>query len=215
MSTAESVQVPSAVLNAINRQAFGNERFRPGQEEAIQRIVSTQQDSILVAYTGFGKSRVYQVAALCMHPGTLIIVQPLLSLMRDQLQRLLDLKISSVMYHGGLKDDTRKMMCDVVQHGVISMLFISPELLVGEDACQAMLTSLHHLHNQQRLSGVVVDEAHLCKEWIDFRGGYAQLFRVRKDFPGVPFHAFTATATSDQGCNTTLFIGNAKDRHFH
>ena len=77
----------------------------------------------------------FHVSALYMHPGTLIIVQPLLSLMRDQVQRLLDLEISCVMYYGGLKDDTRKMVRDIVQLGVVSMLFISPELLVGEDSC--------------------------------------------------------------------------------
>jgi ATP-dependent DNA helicase RecQ len=201
----------SGLLQAINFTVFGDRKFRDGQEKAIQHIVSNTEDLIFVAHTGFGKSRVYQVAALCLQ-GTSIIVAPLLSLMRDQLDGLLQRQVACVMYHSGLSPKDRIVMLDVIQRGVVKMVFISPELLL--DANDGIRSCLSHLHTKKRLSAFIIDEAHVVAEWGGnaFRTSYLDLHTLRKIFTNVKFVAFTATATTQtlKQIASALGMKNAK-----
>ena len=203
----------SDILQDINITVFSDTSFRAGQEEAILSIVSQKEDLIFIAHTGFGKSRVYQVASLCLE-GTSIVVQPLLSLMRDQVQGLLRKDVSCAMYHSGLSQLDRKLMCYCIQSGFLAMVFISPELLT--DADDPIRAALSHLHTQGLVSAFIIDEAHVVAEWGGnaFRKSYLQLHTLHKIFPGVKFVAFTATATTQTRMQIKTALGMSKPKQF-
>jgi len=175
--------MPSKVL----REIFGFDSFRPGQEEAI-RAVLEGRDTLAVMPTGGGKSLCYQVPAL-MQESLTVIVSPLISLMKDQVDSLIQSSVTgAATLHSGLSPEERWEVERRVRTGEIKMLYVAPE----------RLRSLEFVLSLRR-AGVglfVVDEAHCISEWgHDFRPDYLFLPRAVRDLGSPPVLALTATAT--------------------
>lgn len=173
-------------LNVL-KEIFGFDSFRPGQEEVI-RAVLDRQDTLAVMPTGGGKSLCYQVPAL-MAEGLTVIVSPLISLMKDQIDSLLQSSVEgAATLHSGLSPEERWEVEKRMRTGEIRMLYIAPERLRSLEFVLAL-----------RKAGVglfVVDEAHCISEWgHDFRPDYLFLPRVVRDLGNPPVLALTATAT--------------------
>ena len=173
-------------LNVL-REIFGFDSFRPGQEEVI-RAVLDGRDTLAVMPTGGGKSLCYQVPAL-MREDLTVIVSPLISLMKDQVDSLLQSAVEgAATLHSGLSPEERWEVERKVRTGEIRMLYVAPE----------RLRSLEFVLTLRR-AGVglfVVDEAHCISEWgHDFRPDYLFLPRVVRDLGNPPVLALTATAT--------------------
>ena len=175
--------MPITVLKEI----FGFDSFRPGQEEVI-RAVLDGRDTLAVMPTGGGKSLCYQVPAL-MGEGLTVIVSPLISLMKDQVDSLLQSSVEgAATLHSGLDAEERWEVEKKIRTGEIRLLYVAPERLRSLEFVLAL-----------RRAGVglfVVDEAHCISEWgHDFRPDYLFLPRVVRDLGSPPVLALTATAT--------------------
>ncbi|WP_394121584.1 DNA helicase RecQ [Planococcus donghaensis] len=166
---------------------FGYESFRIGQEQAITQVFEGH-NSICVMPTGGGKSMCYQIPALVME-GTTIVVSPLISLMKDQVDALLAAGIPAAFINSSLDfDEVRETLMDV-QRGAIKLLYIAPERLDSE----MFLNELQGVH----VPLIAVDEAHCISQWgHDFRPSYRLISRMTELFPNNPtVLALTATAT--------------------
>jgi ATP-dependent DNA helicase RecQ len=173
-------------LNVL-REIFGFDSFKPGQEEAI-RAVLEGRDTLAVMPTGGGKSLCYQVPAL-MQESLTVIVSPLISLMKDQVDSLLQSSVTdAATLHSGLSPEERWEVERRVRTGEVKMLYVAPERLRSLEFVLAL-----------RRAGVglfVVDEAHCISEWgHNFRPDYLFLPRAVKDLGNPPVLALTATAT--------------------
>ncbi|MDQ4106592.1 MAG: ATP-dependent DNA helicase, partial [Actinomycetota bacterium] len=171
----------------VLKEVFGFDSFRPGQEEVI-RAVLDGRDTLAVMPTGGGKSLCYQVPAL-MQESLTVIVSPLISLMKDQVDSLLQSSVAgAATLHSGLSPEARWEVERKVRSGEIKMLYVAPE----------RLRSLEFVLSLRR-SGVglfVVDEAHCISEWgHNFRPDYLFLPRAVRDLGNPPVLALTATAT--------------------
>jgi ATP-dependent DNA helicase RecQ len=171
----------------VLKEIFGFDSFRPGQEEAI-RAVLEGRDTLAVMPTGGGKSLCYQVPAL-MQESLTVIVSPLISLMKDQVDSLIQSSVAeAATLHSGLSPEERWEVERRVRTGEIKMLYVAPE----------RLRSLEFVLSLRR-AGVglfVVDEAHCISEWgHNFRPDYLFLPRAVRDLGSPPVLALTATAT--------------------
>ncbi|MBX0314542.1 DNA helicase RecQ [Planococcus glaciei] len=166
---------------------FGYESFRTGQEQAITQVFEGH-NSICVMPTGGGKSMCYQIPALVME-GTTIVISPLISLMKDQVDALLAAGIPAAYINSSLGfDEVRETLYDV-QRGAVKLLYIAPERLDSE----MFLNELQGVH----VPLIAVDEAHCISQWgHDFRPSYRLISRMAGLFPNNPtVLALTATAT--------------------
>ena len=171
----------------VLKEIFGFDSFRPGQEEVI-RAVLEGRDTLAVMPTGGGKSLCYQVPAL-MQQSLTVIVSPLISLMKDQVDSLLQSSVSdAATLHSGLSPEERWEVERRVRTGEVKMLYVAPERLRSLEFVLAL-----------RRAGVglfVVDEAHCISEWgHNFRPDYLFLPRAVRDLGNPPVLALTATAT--------------------
>ncbi len=175
--------MPLSVLKEI----FGFDTFRPGQEGVI-RAVLEGRDTLAVMPTGGGKSLCYQVPAL-MREGLTVIVSPLISLMKDQVDSLLQSSVTTAAtLHSGLSPEERWEVERKVRTGEIRMLYVAPERLRSLEFVLAL--------RRAGVSLFVVDEAHCISEWgHDFRPDYLFLPRAVRDLGSPPVLALTATAT--------------------
>jgi ATP-dependent DNA helicase RecQ len=149
------------------------------------------RDSIVVLPTGGGKSLCFQAPAL-LHSGVAIIVSPLISLMKDQVDTLVGNGVAAALYNSSLTSAEKTEVIAGLRQNRYRLLYVSPERLVGEGS-DNFLTLL----SSCGVSFVAVDEAHCISQWgHDFRPEYRQLGRLRQLLPGVGLHAYTATATS-------------------
>src|SRR5688500_17796736 len=149
------------------------------------------RDSLVVLPTGGGKSLCFQAPAL-IRDGLAVIVSPLISLMKDQVDTLVGNGVPAAFLNSSLAADERSRVTAGVREGRYRLLYVSPERLVGEggDSFQSWLSRCN-------LSFIAVDEAHCVSQWgHDFRPEYRQLGQLRSRFPGVGLHAYTATATA-------------------
>lgn len=166
---------------------FGYETFRTGQEQVIKQILNGD-NSICVMPTGGGKSICYQIPALVLE-GTTIVVSPLISLMKDQVDTLLEAGIHAAYINSSLSHkEVREVLYDV-QRGAVKLLYIAPERLDS-------LTFLHELRDIP-VPLIAVDEAHCISQWgHDFRPSYRLISRLAELFPNKPtVLGLTATAT--------------------
>ena len=170
----------------ILHQYWGYDDFRGIQREIIESIGSGH-DTLGLMPTGGGKSITFQVPALCSE-GTCIVITPLIALMKDQVQHLRRRGIRAAAIYSGLSREEIITTLENCIFGGITILYVSPERLSSE----LFRTKLRHM----KVSFITVDEAHCISQWgYDFRPSYLQIADIRKDLPGVPVLALTATAT--------------------
>ena len=169
------------------KEVFGYEEFRPGQNDAVAAILSGR-DVMAVMPTGAGKSLCYQIPALVL-PGITLVVSPLISLMHDQVNALLQNGVRAAYLNSSLTPRQHMLALNNARRGVYKIIYIAPERLMTEN----FLDFAQHAD----ISQVVVDEAHCVSQWgQDFRPGYLQIAPFLKSLPARPrVSAFTATAT--------------------
>ncbi len=168
----------------ILKRYYGYDSFRPLQE-AIVRHVMQGRDALVLMPTGGGKSLCYQIPALAM-PGTAIVVSPLISLMKDQVEALKSNGIEAEALNSNNAQDEDTIIRRKCAAGHLKLLYISPEKLLVE---------MDYLLRSVNISLFAIDEAHCISQWgHDFRPEYTQLGLLRERFPDVPMIALTATA---------------------
>ena len=170
----------------ILKQYWGYDSFRGIQEQIIESIGSGR-DTLGLMPTGGGKSITFQVPALAMD-GVCLIITPLIALMKDQVRNLREHGIKAAAIHTGMKRDDIIAVMENCIFGGYKFLYVSPERLSSD----LFRTKLRHV----KICLLTVDESHCISQWgYDFRPSYLNIADIRKDLPGVPVLALTATAT--------------------
>jgi len=183
------VSFESELTGALERY-WGYTSFRPLQREAMDAIMSGR-DSVVVLPTGAGKSLCFQAPAL-VRPGLAVIVSPLISLMKDQVDTLVGNGAPAACYNSSLSSEEKAAVVAGLRNGTTRLLYVSPERLVGDGSA-----SFLSLLSQCGVNFIAIDEAHCISQWgHDFRPEYRQLGQLRTLLPGIHLHAYTATATS-------------------
>ena len=168
----------------ILKTYYGYDSFRPLQEEIISHTVRGG-DALVLMPTGGGKSLCYQIPALMLE-GTAVVVSPLISLMKDQVDALRSNGIRAEALNSSNDSVTDAEIYQRICRGEVKILYLSPERLVGE---------MEWLQQNVRISLIAIDEAHCISQWgHDFRPEYTQLGCLRNVFPSAPILALTATA---------------------
>lgn len=182
----QRISAMSAASATVLRSHFGFGKFRPGQEEAIENLTSGKH-TLVVMPTGAGKSLVYQLAALQLG-GLTLVLSPLISLMRDQVDALTRRRIPATFINSSLSQaEQSRRLADTVA-GRYRLVYVAPERLLSV-AFQQALSNLH-------LNLLAVDEAHCVSEWgHDFRPDYLRIAEVRRKLGSPVTAALTATAT--------------------
>ncbi|WP_210560511.1 DNA helicase RecQ [Psychrosphaera aestuarii] len=178
---SELTNSPIGVL----KQVFGYSDFRDGQQAVVEASL-TGQDVMVLLPTGGGKSLCYQIPSLLLDKVT-IVVTPLLSLMKDQVDQLLESGVPAAFVNSQQTREEQMQVLNQVQHNEIKILYVSPERLL-------QYQFLEHI----KFCGVglfAIDEAHCLSHWgHDFRQDYLRLSMIKQHFPNVPIMALTATA---------------------
>ncbi len=182
------------------RRVFGYTSFRPFQEQIIDALVRGQ-DAFVLMPTGGGKSLCYQIPAL-IRDGVGVVVSPLISLMKDQVDALRANGVSAAYLNSSLSPQGAREVLTRLHAGELELLYIAPERLMQP----AFLERLHTLD----LALLAIDEAHCVSQWgHDFRPEYVALGELRRHFPGVPVIALTATADPQTRNDVALRLGLA------
>jgi ATP-dependent DNA helicase RecQ len=200
-SSAPTSDADLRLADALHR-VWGFSEFRPLQREAMHAILAAR-DSVVVLPTGGGKSLCFQAPAVVDRPasptpasgggrtGVALVVSPLISLMKDQVDGLRVDGVAAAYLNSTLLPHEREAVLAAVRDDRCRLLYVSPERIVGDGS-----QPLRRMLQQSGVRFIAIDEAHCISQWgHDFRPEYRQLGRLREDFPEVSFHAFTATAT--------------------
>jgi ATP-dependent DNA helicase RecQ len=174
-----------ALVEAV-RKTWGYDALRPLQREAMTAALEGR-DALVVLPTGGGKSLCYQAPALLSDKPT-VVVSPLISLMKDQVDRLLSKGVPAAFLNSSLDGADRARVRAGIARGRYRLVFVAPERFAAG--------GFEELLQDGRVGAFAIDEAHCISHWgHDFRQDYRELGRLKREFPGVPVHAFTATAT--------------------
>lgn len=177
---------PMASLREALLHYWGYDSFRPLQAEAALAVVE-HRDSVVVLPTGGGKSICFQAPAVTM-PGLAVVVSPLISLMKDQVDALVECGIPAACVNSSLPREELIQVANRVRSGELKLLYVAPERLCTEKMLGFLDTA--------NVTFFAIDEAHCISAWgHDFRPEYRMLKQLRERFPGVGVHAYTATAT--------------------
>ena len=202
VSPSSLMQHPwSRDVKSAMKERFQLRGFRPNQLEAINATLSGK-DAFVLMPTGGGKSLCYQLPSIICSgrtKGVTVVISPLLSLMQDQVEHLRALNIQAVHFNSEVTAEHRNLVMKGLRDNraeqLIQLLYVTPEML---SKSQAIISALHDLHRRDKLARMVIDEAHCVSQWgHDFRPDYKSLGDVRKQFPGMPVMALTATATEN------------------
>lgn len=171
---------------SILKNKFGYKDFRSLQEDVISNVLE-KKDTLAIMPTGGGKSLCYQIPALIFE-GLTVVISPLISLMKDQVEQLKDLNIDAIFLNSTLKKREYKKNSEMVRDGKVKLLYLAPETY--------MMDSTQELLDSVRVDCITVDEAHCVSEWgHDFRPEYMRIASTREKFPNAVCLALTATAT--------------------
>jgi ATP-dependent DNA helicase RecQ len=170
----------------VLKETFGYDNFRPLQEEVIDKVLN-KHDTLIIMPTGGGKSLCYQIPAL-LFDGLTVVISPLISLMKDQVEQLHEFSIPAVFLNSSLTPADYDENVSKVRSGEVKLLYLAPETL--------LMPRTKNLLTDVQVDCFTIDEAHCISEWgHDFRPEYRQLAEVRKEFPNAVCLALTATAT--------------------
>ncbi|TNV15825.1 ATP-dependent DNA helicase RecQ [Buttiauxella sp. B2] len=197
MTQAEVIN-QAVLARQILQDTFGYQQFRPGQETIIDTVLEGR-DCLVVMPTGGGKSLCYQIPAL-VFGGLTVVVSPLISLMKDQVDQLLANGVAAACLNSTQSREQQQEVLAGCRTGQIRLLYIAPERLMMDN----FIDQISHWH----LSMVAVDEAHCISQWgHDFRPEYAALGQLRQRLPAVPFIALTATADDTTRADIARLLG--------
>jgi ATP-dependent DNA helicase RecQ len=203
----------TATPDEILRTVFGYSKFRSNQKQVIETVLRGE-DAFVLMPSGGGKSLCYQIPAM-LRPGTGIVVSPLISLMKDQVDALRANGVRAAAYNSSLEAGAARRVLADLMGGRLDLLYVSPERVTG-DGFLDRLAGMNSAARSAPLDGdgagapgagagppapaagvalIAIDEAHCISQWgHDFRPEYVELGRLRERFPGVPLIALTATA---------------------
>lgn len=175
-------------LTLTLKKHWGYDSFRPLQEDIINSVLDGH-DTLGLMPTGGGKSITFQVPGMILE-GLTIVITPLISLMKDQVDNLRQKQIKAVYFHAGMTHKETTLAWEKLVNAKCKFLYVSPERLSSEKFCMELKSLPIKL--------VVIDEAHCISQWgYDFRPSYLNISKLRKIHPDAPFLALTATATPE------------------
>ena len=186
MQNSDNQQIETQLSQAI-KKLWGYDGFRP-QQLAAMTAVMKDQDSLAVFPTGAGKSLCFQAPAVC-RDGLAVVVSPLISLMKDQVDSLRACGIKAAFLNSSLSREEENEIAQQARAGELKLLYMAPERLLTD--------ATHRLLKDSRLSFFAIDEAHCVSQWgHDFRPEYRRLSALKQLYPDVAIHGYTATATA-------------------
>ncbi len=187
------------------QRVFGLQEFRPWQQQIIEQVLNGG-DAFVLMPTGGGKSLCYQMPAL-HRPGLGIVISPLISLMKDQVDALQANGVSAAVYNSTLDAAAARLVLDRLDNGALDLLYVAPERMMRSEFIRRL--------QSVDVALIAIDEAHCVSQWgHDFRPEYAALGELRDHFPDVPFIALTATADPQTREDVVRVLGLKAARRF-
>lgn len=195
----------TAALNILQKH-YGYEAFRSGQKQIITSLLGGQ-DTLAIMPTGAGKSLCFQIPAILL-PGLTLVISPLISLMKDQVDTLRSMGLEAAYINSSLTQQETNERLSLAREGKLKLLYVAPERLESE--------SFQNLLRAVRISFIAIDEAHCVSQWgHDFRPSYRAVAPLINNLPDRPLvGAFTATATKSVQVDITRLLGLNKPNIF-
>ena len=188
----------SELTRSVLVKYWGYPSFRPMQEDIVDAVIDGR-DTLALLPTGGGKSICFQVPALAMD-GVCIVVTPLISLMKDQVQHLKNINIPAAAIYSGMHPSEVEIAYNKAVFGNLKFLYVSPERLMTDAFIEAV--------KKMKVCLLAIDESHCISQWgYDFRPPYLKIAEIRPYIPNTPVLALTATATPNVVEDIQLRLG--------